>query len=185
MSKSDHKIHVYYGYGKGKTTAGIGLAIRAAGAGKKVAIVQFDKGSGEGREHYSERHVLRKVSGIELHPTGCERMQPDGTFRFKNQPKDFEEAARGLEIARGLLESGDQDLLLLDEVLAAVLRHLLKRDDLTELLDLYDRDRRFELVLTGHEVWQELVDRVDLVTEMRKVKHYFDDGTPAREGIEY
>jgi cob(I)alamin adenosyltransferase len=185
MSPEDHKVHVYCGYGKGKTTAGLGLSLRAAGAGRKVAIVQFDKGYDGKDEHYSERHLLRTIPGIELHPTGCERMQPDGTFRFKNEPRDVDEARRGLGIARDLIEKGSQGLLVLDEILAAVLRKLLGRDDVMALLDLYDRERRFELVLTGHEVWDELVERADLVTEMRKVKHYFDDGTPAREGIEY
>ena len=185
MSEQDHKVHIYYGYGKGKTTSGIGLSIRAAGAGKKVAIVQFDKGYDGEDEHYSERAVLRKIPEIELHPTGLERMLPDGTFRFKNEPGDTEEARRGLQIARDLVEKGAQDLLLLDEILAAVLRKLLSREDVISLLDLYDRSRRFEMVLTGHEVWDELVQRADLVTEMRKVKHYFDDGAPARKGIEY
>ena len=185
MSDQEHKIHVYYGFGKGKTTSGMGLALRAAGAGKKVAIVQFDKGYDGENEHYSERHLLRTIPGIELHPTGCERMQPDGTFRFKNQPEDFEEAKRGLGLARKLIEEEKQNLLFLDELLATVKYHLLRKEDVMSLLDHYDRHRRFELVLTGHEVWEELVERVDLVTEMRKVKHYFDEGTPARKGIEF
>lgn len=181
----DHKIHVYFGDGKGKTTSAIGLAVRAAGAGNQVAIVQFDKGYDGKKEHYAERHVLRKIPGIDLHPTGCERMQPDGSFRFKNGPEDHAEARRGLEIARGLVKEGGQDLLILDEILAAVLRHLLEKKDVMALLDLYDRNRRFELVLTGHRLWGDLGDRADLITEMRKVKHYYDEGTPAREGIEF
>lgn len=185
MTDKQHKVHVYYGYGKGKTTTAIGLAIRALGAGKKVAFVQFDKGFDGKNEHYSERHVLRKIEGIDLHATGCERIQPDGKFRFKNREEDFEEAKRGLEIARGLVEKGEQDLLVLDEILAAVAYHLLKKEDVMALLDLHDKGRRCELVLTGHRIWDELEGRVDLVTEMRKVKHYFDDGMKAREGIEY
>lgn len=181
----EYRIHVYYGYGKGKTTAAIGLAIRAVGAGRPVAMVQFDKGYDGQEEHYSERHILRGIGGIDLHATGCERMEPDGTFRFKNQERDFEEARRGLEIARDFVQKGSQAILILDEILAAVTHKLLKREDVMDLLDLYDQERRCELILTGHRVWDALVERVDLVTEMRKVKHYYDEGTPARKGIEF
>ena len=180
-----HQAHVYYGYGKGKTTSCIGLAVRAVGAGRKVGLVQFDKGYDGETEHYSERHVLRRLDGVTLHPTGCERMMPDGTFRFGAEPQDVQEAQRGLEIARMLLREGTQDLLILDEILAAAAYGLLEREDVMGLLDLYDGDRRCELVLTGHKVWDALVERVDLATEMRKVKHYYARGVPAREGIEF
>ncbi len=180
-----HQVHVYYGFGKGKTTCCIGLAIRAAGAGKKVALVQFDKGYDGETEHYSERHVLRRIDGIDLHPTGCERMMPDGSFRFGAEPRDIEEARRGLATARLRLRKGAQDLLILDEILAAAAYGLLRPEDVMCLLDLYDEDRRCELVLSGHKVWDALVERVDLVTEMRKVKHYYARGVPAREGIEF
>ena len=180
-----HSSHIYYGYGKGKTTCCIGLAIRGLGAGKRVALVQFDKGYDGEHEHYSERHVLRKLDGIELHPTGCERMREDGTFRFGVEPQDLEEAKRGFGIAEELIRSGDQDILILDEVLAAVAYDLAEQADVEKLLDLYDADRKCELILTGHKVWDTLVERVDLVTEMRKVKHYYASGTPARLGIEF
>ncbi len=184
-----HQIHVYYGYGKGKTTAAIGLAIRALGAGKRVAIVEFDKGHDENVEHYSEHVTLKKLIEIglplEVHRTGCERMNEDGTFRFKNAEEDFEEAARALKIARELITSGKQDVLILDESIAAVVYHLIKETDIFDLLDLYEKNRRFELVMTGHKLFDGLEDRVDLITEMRKVKHYFDKGIQAREGIEF
>lgn len=180
-----HQVHVYYGYGKGKTTSCIGLTVRAVGAGRKVGLVQFDKGYDGETEHYSERHVLRQLDRVTLHPTGCERMMPDGTFRFGAEPQDIQEARRGLEIARMLLREGTQDLLILDEILAATAYGLLEREDVMDILDLYDGDRRCELVLTGHKVWDALVERVDLATEMRKVKHYYARGIPAREGIEF
>src|ERR1044072_7922298 len=88
-----HQLHIYYGFGKGKTTAAIGLAVRALGAGKKVAILEFDKGYDEEKEHYSEHNTLRKLSEaglpLKVYLTGCERMNPDGTFRFKNADEDF------------------------------------------------------------------------------------------------
>ena len=182
-------FHIYYGYGKGKTTSTIGLAVRALGAGKKVVIVQFDKGYDGENEHYAERIVLRKLkeSGydIELFPTGCERMNSDGTFRFKNEEQDFAEAKRGLSISKDLIENGKQDLLILDEAIATVAYNLLAKEDIEELIALYKKNKRYELVMTGHKLWEGLEEKADLITEMRKVKHYFDNGIPAREGIEF
>ncbi len=183
--EKDPQIHVYYGYGKGKTTCCVGLAVRALGAGKRVALVQFDKGYDGEHEHYSERRILRGLEGIDLYPTGCERMRPDGSFRFGVEEGDLKESGRGLEMAQRLIQTGDQDLLILDEVLAAAAYGLLKQGDVMGLLDLYDAGRRCELVLSGHKVWKALVERADLVTEMRKVKHYYAKGTPARVGIEF
>ncbi|MDX2129596.1 MAG: cob(I)yrinic acid a,c-diamide adenosyltransferase [Chloroherpetonaceae bacterium] len=183
-------IHLYYGFGKGKTTSVMGLAIRALGAGKKVAIIQFDKGFDGENEHYSERFILRKLKTdgypIELYPTGCERMMPDGTFRFKNQDEDFREAKRGLAEAKRLLSESTIDLLIMDEGLAAVAYHLIKEEELMEIISLYEaKGRPCELVISGHKVWPEIEEKADLITEMRKVKHYFDKGVPARLGIEF
>jgi len=182
-------LHIYYGYGKGKTTSTIGLAIRALGAGKKVTLVQFDKGYDGTNEHYAERNVLRKLKevgyDIKLYPTGCERMNSDGTFRFKNEEQDFTEAKRGLAIAKDLIVKGNQDLLILDEAIATVSYNLLSKEDIEELIDLYKNNKRYELVMTGHKLWEGLEKKADLITEMRKVKHYFDNGIPARPGIEY
>lgn len=184
-----HQVHIYYGYGKGKTTAAMGLAFRALGTGRKVAIVQFDKGYDGVNEHYGERDLLRKLKKmgyeVELYPTGCERMNEDGTFRFKNAEDDFIEAKRGLEISHKLIKEGKQNILILDEVLAATAYHLIEEKDVFDILDLYEQNRRFELIMTGHKLFDGLEERVGLITEMRKVKHYFDKGIQAREGIEY
>ncbi len=190
LSEEDkHMFHIYYGYGKGKTTAVMGLAMRALGAGKRVAIVQFDKGYDGQNEHYAERIILRKLKEIgfpiELYPTGAERMNADGTFRFKNTDEDFEEAKRGLQIVKDLIENGDIDLLILDEAIAAVVYHLLNKEDVESLIELYNKKRRFEMVMTGHKLWDGLESKADLVTELKKVKHYFDEGIPARLGIEF
>ncbi|MCX7877024.1 MAG: cob(I)yrinic acid a,c-diamide adenosyltransferase [Ignavibacteria bacterium] len=184
-----HQSHLYYGYGKGKTTAAVGLAFRALGAGLKVAIVEFDKGYDVSREHYHERRIFAKLKElgypVELYSTGCERMNEDGTFRFKNAEEDFLEAQRALKITRGLITEGNQDVLILDEFIAAANYHLITEKDVFDILDLYDRNRRFELVMTGHKLFKGLEERVDLITENKKVKHYFDKGIQARKGIEY
>ena len=185
QGEKNHQIHVYYGFGKGKTTCCIGLAIRALGAGKRVGLVQFDKGYDGKKEHYSERRILRQLNGMVLYPTGCERMMEDGSFRFGAEPRDIAEAGRGVEIARGLIRGSTLDLLILDEILAAAAYDLLEQAEVMDLIDEYDRNRRCELVLTGHKIWEDLLAKADLVTEMRKVKHYYAKGTGARLGIEY
>ncbi len=190
LSEEDkHCFHIYYGYGKGKTTAVMGLIMRALGAGLKVRLVQFDKGYEGTNEHYAELNTLRKLKDagcdVEFFSTGCERMNADGTFRFKNTEDDFDEAKRGLDIAKDLIVNGRQDLLVLDEAIAAVVYHLLKKEDIEELIDLWNKNKRFELVMTGHKLWDGLEEKADLITEMRKVKHYFDKGIPIRTGIDF
>lgn len=184
-----HQLHIYYGYGKGKTTAAMGLASRALGAGMRVAIVEFDKGFDSKHEHYYERRLFQKLKKlgfpVEVHSTGCERMNEDGTFRFKNAEEDFKEAQRALSITADLIENGRQDVLILDEIIAAVNYHLIKEKDVFNIIGLYDRKRRFEMVMTGHKLFNGLEEKADLITEMRKVKHYFDKGIQARKGIEF
>lgn len=184
-----HQVHIYYGYGKGKTTAAMGLVFRMLGAGRSAAIVQFDKGHDRANDHYKEIALLKKLQdsgySVEVYTTGCERMNEDGTFRFKNADEDFEEAKRALEISGRLIKTGKQNLLVLDEILAASAYHLIEEKDVLEILDLYYGNRRFELVLTGHKLFPGLEEKAGLITEMRKVKHYFDEGIQAREGIEF
>jgi len=112
-------------------------------------------------------------------------MNKDGTFRFKNADEDFKEAKRALKIASNLIKKGKQGLLILDEIIAAVVYHLIDKEDVFKIIDLYNKNRRFELVMTGHKLFDGLEEKADLITEMRKVKHYFDKGIQAREGIEY
>ena len=184
-----NNLHVYFGYGKGKTTSAIGLAMRMLGAGKKVVIVQFDKGYDEKNEHYSERILIRKLKSsgynIELYPTGIERMNPDGTFRFKNTGKDIDEAQKALMLSHKFVIEPQQDLLILDEILAAVAYNLIKKEDVERLILEYKQNKKFDLVMTGHKIWKFIEENADLITEMKKIKHYFDKGIPAKPGIEF
>jgi len=188
-AEDKHCLHVYYGYGKGKTTCVMGLIMRALGAGLKVRLVQFDKGYEGVNEHYAELNTLRKLKDagcdVEFYSTGCERMNADGTFRFKNSEEDFKEAKRALRIAEDLIINGKQDLLILDEAIAAVVYHLLNKEDIDELIELWKKNKKFEFVMTGHKLWDELEEKADLITEMRKVKHYFDKDIPIRVGIDF
>ena len=166
-------IHVYTGNGKGKTTAAFGLAMRAAGRGKKVCVIQFmkpDKG-------YGEQISARKL-GIEVYPFGSNH------FVSKKNPKeeDVKRARRALEFAREKLKE-NYDLVILDEVNVAVDFNLVPLDDVLALMD--ELPEQTELVLTGRNAMEEIIERADLVTEMREVKHYYTKGVMAREGVEF
>lgn len=181
----ERKFQIYTGEGKGKTTASLGLSIRAVGAGFRVAFIQFDKGHREGNEHYSERKVLRTLPNLDLKPTGLERMMSDGSFRFGVTPADRAEAERGLALAEEAVTSGSYDLVVLDDVIGGISYGLVDRSRVDRIIELWSAAKGCELVMTGRDTPPDLVAKADLVTEMRKVKHYFDSGLPAREGIEY
>lgn len=178
------KLQVYTGDGKGKTTAAIGLAIRAAGAGFKVAFIEFDKGW-EGEEFYHERRILRKIENIDLFPTGTVRHKKDGTFRFDLNEEDIKEARRGLEFAYKVLRENKHNLIILDEIIVSIYTKLLKIEEVLGLIKFWRENCHCELVLTGRYATEEIIKEADLVTEMKKVKHYFDSGEKAREGIEF
>jgi cob(I)alamin adenosyltransferase len=179
------QLHVYTGDGKGKTTTCIGLAVRALGAGLTVRFIQFDKGFDGQDEHYSERHILRGLTNLRLDPTGCDRIQPDGHFRFGVTPEDRSEALRALALARDALGGGVADVVILDEILSAQQYHLIGEQDILDLIARWRAEPTCELVLSGRTNLASVIDQADLVTELRKVKHYFDAGLLARRGIDF
>lgn len=178
-------LHVYTGDGKGKTTSAVGLAMRAAGAGLRVAFCQFDKGFEGREEHYHERFVLRRIPEIEMFFFGLERMMPDGKFRFANTDGDLEQARQGLDKARELIRANRHQMIILDEAVTCVGTKLYSEDDLMELVRVFREEGQCELVLTGRGASPRLVEAADLVSEVRLVKHYFYQGVQARKGIEY
>lgn len=168
-------VQVYTGNGKGKTTAAAGVALRAAGAGWRVFVGQFLKGR--------LSHEMALLS--ELRPAAV-RVELFGTGRFirGNPSAESLAAARaGFERVKQVLVSGDYDLVIADEAGGAVMAGVLRVEDLLALIDL--RPVSVELVLTGRGLDPRILERADLVTEMRNAKHYFDAGVPAREGIEF
>ena len=166
-------IQVYTGNGKGKTTAALGLALRAAGAGLKVFIAQFAKGG-----YYSELDALANLAdGITL--------RQYGTGRFIGKEPDDEmvrTARRGLEEVWQVMTGGTYDVVILDEANIAVGCNLFSVDELLALIDA--KPASVELVLTGRGADPRIVERADLVTEMKEIKHYFREGVRARDGIE-
>ncbi len=167
-------IHVYTGNGKGKTTAAFGLAMRAAGKGKRVCIVQFMKPG----NRYGEQISADRL-GIEIHSFGTER------FVNKKNPReeDIRLAREALTMSREKLKSGDYDVVILDEVNVAMDFGLVPVEDVVDTLK--SRNEKTEVILTGRHAPEQIVEIADLVTEMKEIKHYFRAGVVAREGIEY
>ncbi|HCY87873.1 MAG TPA: cob(I)yrinic acid a,c-diamide adenosyltransferase [Desulfobacteraceae bacterium] len=165
-------VQVYTGNGKGKTTASLGLAVRAAGAGLKVCIVQFMK-----QGDYSEIKSLLRFPNITVEQYGA------GKF-VRGNPSQEERAscARGYERLCQVLRDGNHDLVIAEEGNVAYMCGLFSEDQLLFLLDI--KPDHVELVLTGRGAPQSLIDRADLVTEMKEVKHYYKKGVKARVGIE-
>jgi cob(I)alamin adenosyltransferase len=166
-------IQVYTGNGKGKTTAAFGLALRAAGAGLRVFIAQFVKGM-----KYSEIEAFERFADlitVKQYGRGC---------FIRNAPKgeDTQAASVGLEEVQLVLYSGEYKVVILDEANIATYFGLFSVDDLLALIDLKPPD--VELVITGRNVDSRVLDRADLVAEMREVKHYYTRGIEARKGIE-
>ena len=166
-------VQVYTGDGKGKTTAALGLALRASGRGMRTYVGQFMKG-----QHYGELNAVRDHPLITIEQYGdirCIRKE-------EVTPDHVAQAHRGLERAREALLSGEYDIVVLDEINVTIWFGLLAVEEVLSLLDR--RPAHVEVIVTGRRAPQELIDRADLVTEMRMVKHYYEQGVMARKGIE-
>ena len=170
--------HIYYGNGKGKTTAALGLALRAAGCGRSVVIVQFlkDWKSGElnSLELLHNVTVLRgKASGgVFVHEMSDEQKAETKSIHDKN-----------LKTALEKEKNGQCDLLVLDEAIDAYMLGVLDVELFEGLLK--NKPEALELVITGHNPDARLLDLADYVTEMVKRKHPYDSGVAARRGVEF
>lgn len=166
-------VQVYTGDGKGKTTAAMGLALRAAGAGLRVFIAQFVKS-----EKYSEIDALERFSDLitcRLYGSGC---------WLQGEPDDEAVcfARRGLAEVRRIITAGAHDVVILDEANIATYFGLLSVEDLIGLIDA--KPAGVELVFTGRKADPALIERADLVSEFKEIKHYYQKGVMARKGIE-
>jgi cob(I)alamin adenosyltransferase len=166
-------IQVYTGNGKGKTTAALGLAIRAAGAGLKVFIAQFIK-MGE----YSEIKALQRFADlITIEQYGRGRF-----IRGKPAQEDVAAAQKGLERIRAVMASDDYAIIIMEEANVATKLGLFTLEDLLAIME--NKPEEKELIITGRGASPRIIDRADLVTEMKEIKHYFHSGVGARVGIE-
>ena len=171
-------IHIYYGDGKGKTTAALGLALRAAGSGKNVVIVQFLKGRTCG-----EHSTIPKLSNIELlcaKPVN-NKFVKDMTDEEKLQTATVQNDC--LNKALKLVDSGQCDLLILDEITDTLQMGVIDNILLDKLI--FEKPDSLELVITGHKPDKRMLNRADYITEMKKHKHPYDNGVNARKGIEF
>lgn len=168
-------IHLYCGDGKGKTSAASGLALRAAGAGKRVLFTQFMKDGSS-----SEIGVLKKIENISA--LLCEK--PYGFYRNMTTQERMaaKEDFSGL-LLDALRQSADFDLLILDEIIPACNRGVVEETQLADFLKA--KPEHLEVVLTGRDPSETLIACADYVTEMKKIRHPYDRGVPARRGIEF
>ena len=168
-------IQVYTGDGKGKTTAALGLALRAVGHGYKVVMIQFMKGP----EQTGELMAAEKLAPWLT-------VKPMGRSGFINKdhpdPEDKALALKALDYAREVMLKQPIDILILDEINVAVAFGLLPAEAVQDLLSL--KPGSMELVLTGRYADPKIMEKADLVTEMKNQKHYFAQGVPDRKGIE-
>ncbi|MDQ7838770.1 MAG: cob(I)yrinic acid a,c-diamide adenosyltransferase [Thermodesulfobacteriota bacterium] len=175
MALKQGYIHVYTGNGKGKTTAALGLALRAAGQGLSVTMIQFLKGETDIGEIKAASAFLPKFV---IKPAG----QKGFIFQREISTEDKERAAGAMELASKIVHEGSTDVLILDEVNVAVTLGLVPEEWLVSVMESKPQD--MELVLTGRNASPRIIACADLVTEMREIKHYFKKGVKAREGIE-
>jgi cob(I)alamin adenosyltransferase len=168
-------VQVYTGNGKGKTSAAFGLALRAAGNGLKVYIVQFIKGGFD----YGELYVVDKIPNLTLKAFGR------GKFVLSKPPEkeDVKLAEEALQHAARVVGSGEYDVVVLDEINVALDLELVRLEYVLRLIK--SKPKHVELVLTGRNAYSEVIEIADLVTEMREIKHPFSKGFPARKGIEH
>ncbi len=171
-------VIVYTGDGKGKTTAALGMALRAIGRGWQVLMVQFMKGTW----HYGELDTAKRLApDLAIVPMGV------GFYKILDDHSTEEDhraaAIAALQFAREQMLAGKYDLLILDEVNNAIHTGLLPLTRVIELLDA--KPANFHIVLTGRGAPPELIDRADLVTEMREIKHPYQKGVLAQKGIDF
>jgi cob(I)alamin adenosyltransferase len=168
-------VQVYTGDGKGKTSAAFGLALRAIGRGLKVYIVQFIKGGFD----YGELYIVDKLPNLTLKAFGR------GRFVTQQPPdeKDVTLAEEAFNLAKKVVESGEYDMVILDEINVALNLKLISLEKVLKLIK--DKPKHVELVLTGRYAPNEIIEVADLVTEMKEVKHPYRKGCQARKGIDY
>lgn len=170
-------VLVNTGNGKGKTTAALGTALRHAGYGRKVLVLQFIKGTW----HYGELDALKLIPQITLERSGM------GFYKILDDkyPEEVhrQAAAAGLARAREAVASGEFSLVVLDEIIYAVDEKLLTTEDVLGVLAVRRPD--VSVILTGRHCPQPIVDAADCVTEMREIKHPFQQGILALKGIDY
>lgn len=169
---------VYTGKGKGKTTAALGIALRATGYKKKICMIQFIKGSW----HYGEMESSKRLEPeFEMVAIGKGFV---GIIDDKSPKEDHQKIAKeAIRISNEKMQSGKYDIVILDEINYAVNLNLISLDDVLNLIK--SKPENVDLVLTGNYAKEEVIEIADLVTEMKEIKHPFQKGIKAKEGIDF
>ena len=173
-------IQVYTGNGKGKTTASLGLAMRALGRCWRVLIIMFMKGGDDYGELNSFSNLSPEIArNLTIIQAGPDRI----VYNNNKTEKDESVIKEGWEIAKKAIRNDEYNLIILDEANIAIDMGFI---DLAEMLEvLKNKPEEMEIVLTGRNARQEIIDISHLVSEIKPVKHYWDTGIAARKGIEY
>ena len=178
MSNGDGLVIVYTGNGKGKTTAALGLALRAIGYEHKVCMLQFIKGSW----HYGEMDSSKKLEpNFELIAIGKGFV---GILDDNSSREEHEKyAAEALKVCREKIFSEKYNVIILDEVNYAISLGLINVKEIIKIIK--EKPASLDLVLTGRDAKEEIIDLADLVTEMKEIKHPFKSGIKAKKGIDF
>ena len=170
-------LMVHTGNGKGKTTSALGLMMRATGRGLKCCMIQFMKSR---NDRYGEHQAAEKL-GIEVHTMG------DGfTWDTKNPEQDRTTSRKTWELCVEKLRSGDYDMLVFDELVYVLSYDMLPLAEvLEEIQSVRAAQPALHIVVTGRDAPAELIAAADLVTEMKEIKHPFNAGIRAQQGIEF
>lgn len=168
-------VEVYTGNGKGKTSAALGLALRAIGRGLKVYLIQFIKGGFD----YGELYAVKNLPNFTLKAFGR------GRFITSEPPEeeDIKLANEALELAKKIVQTGEYDIVILDEVNVALHLKLIRLQDVVDIIN--KKPEKVEMILTGRDAPEPIIELADLVTEFKEIKHPFSKGYQARKGIEY
>ena len=176
--ENDGLVIVYTGKGKGKTTAALGIALRASGYEKKICMIQFIKGSW----HYGEMDSSKKLEPkFEMIAVGKGFV---GIIDDKSPKEEHQKIAQeAIKISNEKIQSGNYDIVILDEINYAVNLELISVKDVLSLIK--SKPMGVDLILTGNYAKEEIIEAADLVTEMKEIKHPFQRGIKAKKGIDF
>jgi len=172
--KNPGRLIIHTGDGKGKTTAALGTVFRALGHGFKVCVIQFLKGKGE----YGERRMAAQLENLDWFICGR-----GFVFNTENIEQDRQVALEGFELAKEKIESDQYDLVVLDEITYLPLYNFLDVEKIVELLK--NRPERLSVIMTGRGAHERLIEIADTVSEIKSIKHGYEQGIKAQKGIEF
>lgn len=189
-------IQVYTGEGKGKTTCSLGLSLRAVGQGYKIYMIQFMK-SGDTGELFSVKKYIPNMTIVQFGKEAITDKQlkmfefdgqgdldgAGGKYNFLPDEAEKEPARRALEHAFNVINSGDHNIVVLDEINCAMHKGLIPIESVLKLIN--EKPEHVELILTGRNAPHQIIERADLVSEIMMRKHPWEKGIDARRGIEY